>query len=418
MIIDVNGNVANTDPNKQSLQSPIDPVATAAAKKLETINQPTVLQPLVTPTYQAPSYTSGTSKPQSGATLQDFIDEAQKLGKSSFQSQADILSQNQDKLVSDLSRGLYSQNVGASSGVGQQVLQQVAKERAQTLAPYAEKTATDVALQTLGYQQQEAQQTQARQDQAFNMILSGQLDKSQFTPQDWAKYGVTDPNAIKTVQQMDFSTAMQAQGMDPNNPADQATYRTQLQNSAKNNLKQQIIGWYSAANDGQVPTPDEINMMMLYYGQGTGMLTNEEQTALINQYNTQSWDAKMDRARQQAAASKAKIICTELHRQGLMSDSTYLADQAYGRSLDDITYLGYVTWAQYVVAMMKKSRIVTRIAYVIATPWAKQMEHVMSGIGNGSLLGRFMMVTGENICYLIGKAVRYGNTRRLTRTEA
>ena len=408
---DVSGNSQEKLANM--IKPQVDPLVTSGAQKLQAANQPDVLKPLVTTNYVKPVTTS-VGKP----TLQDFISEAQKLGVQSFQNQADILGQNNEQLVKDLSRGLYSQNIGAASGVGQQVLQNVAKERTAQLAPYAQQTATQTALKTLEYQQNEAQQDQARQDNAFNLILSGQLDKSQFSPTDWAKYGITDPTAIKTVQDMDISNAMTSQGLDPNNPADVENYRTTLRGAAKNNLRQQIIGWYSAANDGVIPTPDEVNMMMMYYGQGTGLLSNEEQTALVNQYNDKTWNNKMSRARDKAKADGKKIICTELHRQGYLSDATYEADQAFGRSLDNDTLIGYTLWAQPVVNLMKKSKIVTIVIAKIASPWAQEMEHVMTGRGKSNLIGKVMMIFGLKVCNILGRSLAHGNSRRIIRAEA
>jgi hypothetical protein len=321
-----------------------DPLAEVASQKLEAANKPEVLQPLVTPKFTTPAATS--TKP----TLQDFISEAQKLGTSQFQAQADILGQNNEQLVKDLSRGLYSQNIGASSGVGQQVLQNVAKERTNQLAPYAQQTATQTALKALEYKQQESQQDQARQDNAFNMILSGQLDKSQFTPQDWAKYGITDPTAIKTIQDMDVAAQMKASGLDPNNPADQENYRTSLRGAAKNNIKKEIYSWYAAANDGQVPTPDEVNMMMAFYGQGTGALTNEELTALTNQYNSKSWNDKMERARQKAKAERgdkgSSVAGTLCYSKGLITKEQFLSVVRW-RKIQKETFMGNKLWTGY-----------------------------------------------------------------------
>ena len=309
-----------------TLQPAISANTQAALQSAGSMVTPSTLQPLTTSSYQTPTGTTGTSGSSTQPSLQDFISEAQKLGQNSFQAQADILGQSNQQLVSDMSRGLYSQNIGAASGVGQTVAEQAIKDRTNQLAPYAQQTATQTALQALQYQQQDQQQAQTRQDQAFNMILSGQLDKSQFTPADWAKYGITDPNSIKTISQMDIANQMTAQGMDPNNVNDQNTFRVGLQNQAKNTMKQNIIASYAAANNGAIPSQDQINALLLLAGQGTGALTPEEEQQLTQQYNTTQLDQQTLAAQKmyQASHPSSSVAGTLCYEMGLISKKDFM----------------------------------------------------------------------------------------------
>ena len=388
--------------------SPAAPTAftNAAQTQLNTNIQgaQTPLTPMQSPTYQAPAANSTVLQPQNQMTLHDFVTEAQKLGTQSFQAQADILGQSNQSLADTMARNLYSQNVGSASGIGQQVQEQALKDRTAQLAPYAQQTASQVGQQELNFQNQQIQQQQQVRQDTFNKILSGQIDKSQMSQQDYAAMGITDPNAIKTIQQMDVANQMTAQGLDPNNSADQNTYRTQLQNNAINTTKQNIISAYAQANHGQIPTTDQLNILLLQAGYGTGMLTPEQQNALIEKYNSTEWTSQMQQAMDLYKTSHpGKIICTELHRQGLMSTKTFKADQDYGHTLDNITYRGYVRWAKHVVWLMKRSKRFTLFVNRLATPWAKQMEFVMTGKGKPNLKGKFMMKYGEKFCYLVGK---------------
>ena len=107
----------------------------------------------------------------------------------------------------------------------------------------------------------------------------------------------------------------------------------------------------------------------------------------------------------------AKIICTELYRQGLMTSEIYLADQAFGKQLvaqSPETYLGYVAWASTVVDWMRQNnlwgKLVTRIAYFIATPWSKEMAFLMGVPVKRTFAGRILMKVGLRFCAAIGRS--------------
>jgi len=97
------------------------------------------------------------------------------------------------------------------------------------------------------------------------------------------------------------------------------------------------------------------------------------------------------------------VICTELHRQGLMPDDIYKADSAFGRSLDDDTIRGYHMWGKPVARAMRKSPLFTWIIKPLVLSWA----HTMAGRQN-----RFWSLAlkmGIPVCRFIG--------RRNTNTE-
>lgn len=114
---------------------------------------------------------------------------------------------------------------------------------------------------------------------------------------------------------------------------------------------------------------------------------------------------KAAQATSQAAAAQSsggKIICTELHRQGLLSDDVMQKDKEYGillRNERPHVYAGYVIWARYVVVAMRKSKLFTKLVHVIAKPWALNMAY------NNNKLGKIITFLGEGICGIIGKAI-------------
>lgn len=118
---------------------------------------------------------------------------------------------------------------------------------------------------------------------------------------------------------------------------------------------------------------------------------------------TESYGTSMEKA-----ASKGKIICTELHKQGLMEADVFEADQAFGEMLtktDPEVMIGYHAWASGAVELMQRSRFWTFVAYVIATPWAKQMAFEMGVAKRPNFIGWLIMKAGMPLCRMIGRSI-------------
>jgi RHS repeat-associated protein len=104
-------------------------------------------------------------------------------------------------------------------------------------------------------------------------------------------------------------------------------------------------------------------------------------------------------------SSGGSIICTELHRQGLMPDDIYRADEAFGKLLREkcpLVLKGYYFWARPVVQHMRESKAFTKIVHMIAKPWYLEMAHIIDKKHEGSFAGKMLMVIGIPICGLIG----------------
>jgi len=104
-----------------------------------------------------------------------------------------------------------------------------------------------------------------------------------------------------------------------------------------------------------------------------------------------------------AADIAGTVICTELHRQGMMPDHIYEADSAYGALQSQELITGYHFWAKPLVRLMRKSKFVTLCAYAIATPWSKEMAYRMGVLNKGSLVGKLLMLTMYPLCIAIGR---------------
>jgi len=374
------------------------------AKKAE---GPKGLEPLVKPEYKAPS--KSTLEPVNQPTLQDFIGEAQKLSTQKTDAQAQILGQDTSKVAEEFARQLYGTNLGATSGVGKELTNRAVQDQAKRLEPYAMQQAAELGQQELGYKREDyltdKAQTQSNRDNMFNQILAGTVDKSQMSTEDWASMGITDPNAVKTLAELDVSNAMVGQGLDPNNPDHQTQYREKLRDAAGKQMRQSIVASYAAVNDGRMPTIEEQEMMMYAFGEGTGVLTPEEESAIINKYNEEQWQRTMAKAEAMNPPEDSggflglSVLCTVLHDKGLLDDDVYLSDSmvgAYYKFHDPCVLAGYHSWGIPLAKLMRKSKLVTKLLSLPIKAWAYQMH------GRNNLLGSILLKVGVPLCRMIG----------------
>ena len=98
-----------------------------------------------------------------------------------------------------------------------------------------------------------------------------------------------------------------------------------------------------------------------------------------------------------AGGGGGTVICTELHRQGIMSDEMLDKDKAFGKKQDIETIAGYHTWGIPLASLMRKSKLTTWIITPIAMAWAEDMA------GGKNRLGRFLNKIGIPICRFIGR---------------
>ena len=107
-----------------------------------------------------------------------------------------------------------------------------------------------------------------------------------------------------------------------------------------------------------------------------------------------------------------KVICAELHRQGLLTDELHRYDEEFGEWLyqnDRYVIIGYLLWASKVVNLMQKSPLLSKCIFRLALPWAKEIAN-RQGYGSGSIVGKAMMIVGMPICRMLGKLIHRENT--------
>ena len=152
--------------------------------------------------------------------------------------------------------------------------------------------------------------------------------------------------------------------------------------------------------------PSTINTVKDNLGIGQSSLTTTD--AGMSKPTT----AEMPTAPKEAdSPSTGTYICTVLFEEGDMSRSVYKYDKLYGTIVDSNIFDGYAVWGQPLANLMKRNKIVYKIAKPIALSWANQMAYDKSNAfcGRKSITGKLVKYIGEPLCYAIGFVI---NRRR------
>lgn len=102
-------------------------------------------------------------EPINQPTLQDFISEAQKLSQQKTRAQAQILGESTGDVADAFSRRLFSQNVGSTSGAGQELARRSIREQSERLEPYALRQAAELGERELDYRRTDIENLQEEQ---------------------------------------------------------------------------------------------------------------------------------------------------------------------------------------------------------------------------------------------------------------
>ena len=111
-----------------------------------------------------------------------------------------------------------------------------------------------------------------------------------------------------------------------------------------------------------------------------------------------------------AAGDSPTVICTELHRQGLIPEEWYKVDQKVGQKFwhsDPEVMLGYLSWGVPVAKLMAKSKIVTFLAKGLALKWAQEMYAQECKPELSTSAGRALCKYGPRICKFIGRRMKW-----------
>ena len=117
-------------------------------------------------------------------------------------------------------------------------------------------------------------------------------------------------------------------------------------------------------------------------------------------YGEKAANVKQPSLEQAGGGMLGTVICTELHRQGIMPTETYIKDSEYGKKLPIEVVVGYHFWAVPLANKMKTSPTLTNIVKIPAMKWAKHIAEEEK-----SLFGYLCQSVGERVCGLIGKSI-------------
>jgi len=100
---------------------------------------------------------------------------------------------------------------------------------------------------------------------------------------------------------------------------------------------------------------------------------------------------------------KATIVCTESHRQGLISDSEYRLTKAYGsRKLSASQYAAYISWATPIVALMRKNGAFSRVVGAFVRVQIGAMRAELAG-DKSPLIGKLALSVFKAMNFLFEK---------------
>tara|TARA_R100001086_G_scaffold208402_1_gene124192 strand:- start:180 stop:1613 length:1434 start_codon:yes stop_codon:yes gene_type:complete len=112
-------------------------------------------------------------------------------------------------------------------------------------------------------------------------------------------------------------------------------------------------------------------------------------------------EAKVNVAKEEGS----KVLCTELHAQGLLPDDIYEADAEYAKRIPLKVVRGYHFWGKPLASKMKGSEVVTTVLNPFITAWAYHMAYKMGVTKKRCLFGNLLEIVGVPICYLIGSLI-------------
>lgn len=189
----------------------------------------------------------------SNPTLQDFVNEAKKLGQEQFEAQRALLREDTKSQADAFTRSLFGQNVGTESGIGRERFNEAVQEQAKRLEPISAQIAANLGQQALSqrFAAQENQQNrdftaqenqlgrdftaeqndlerafrdglltkeqnflvaQQKKDMLFNLAKTGQLQGTA-AEQALANFGIDDPESFLTDDELELQRYATSRGL-------------------------------------------------------------------------------------------------------------------------------------------------------------------------------------------------------------
>ena len=196
-------------------------------------------------------------------------------------------------------------------------------------------------------------------------------------------------------------------GGDPVSAAIMGQKASQMANAQRNLAASGIKGGVAAGAIADVGRKADSDIAASLYGQQRQSIADERSLASNMLSGTmgsiQGGKAEGTQAPggPQASSWTDSVICTELHRQGIMSLDLYKKDAAFGEMLKKEcpeVVVGYHVIAKPIVKLMQKSKLATKIISVPAMKWARHIANE-----ENSFIGYATLSVGMPFCSIIGK---------------
>jgi len=134
------------------------------------------------------------------------------------------------------------------------------------------------------------------------------------------------------------------------------------------------------------------------------LMAQDFATKLIGELATVTAEQVTEQEQQSTQTTKTKrtVICTELNRQGFLSDELYEAGHAHFLTLAPETINGYHAWANHVVPILQRSWF---LSWLLA-PIVQGRYLMTTGRKKVTFWGVVTIYLGQPICNLIGRALK------------
>jgi len=129
-------------------------------------------------------------------------------------------------------------------------------------------------------------------------------------------------------------------------------------------------------------------------------------------------ESGMNNASGSGGSGGSSVICTELVRQGLMSNREHKLSTLYAvKKLPDSFMTGYQFWAVPYVRLMRRSGFATKLITLFVTHRTREIYHRLGVAKKGSVLGKFICALHDPFCVLLGRFVAQTDYQSLYQKE-
>lgn len=203
-----------------------------------------------------------------------------------------------------------------------------------------------------------------------------------------------------------------------------STTGSEVQKAEQTNTSQKVLSQdainkliydVSSADQGFASLATGENLAGGYAASTKALLAQDFMTKLIGELanvTAQTVTTEAGTASKQSVATSTKksgglktVICTELHRQGLLSTDLYNHPRALQHffALHPYTLAGYHLWGNAVAERMRTSNLLAHLMLPVA-----RKRYLMITTGKFNIIGAATIYIGQPVCFVIGALANLG----------